>query len=143
MTVRIPGRCLCGAVHFETEFKDGPAFGVCHCSMCQHWNGGPGLASEFVRTEFGSAQTLSWYQSSDWAERGFCGTCGSSLFYRLKDMPDVLFIQLGCLDLPDDTHLAEHIFYDEKPAYYDFADQSPRLSGAEFLARMSENQNEK
>ena len=138
MTDRIKGNCLCGGVRFETEFKGAAEYGACHCSMCQHWNGGPGLAGEFVNTGFDSDETLRWFRSSDWAERGFCFTCGSNLFYRLVGMPQLLMIQVGCLDLPDGVTLAEHIFIDEKPDHYDFAGSAPRLTGAEFLARLQD-----
>lgn len=138
MADRIRGHCLCGGVRFETEFKGAHEFGACHCSMCQRWNGGPGLAGEFVNTGFDSDETLRWFRSSDWAERGFCFTCGSNLFFRLVEVPDLWFIQIGCLDLLGDIALVEHIFIEDKPTHYDFADDAPRLSGAEFLARMKD-----
>ncbi len=41
-----------------------------------------------------------WFQSSDLVRRGFCGDCGTPLFY---DIPDTDFINLtlGSLDNPD------------------------------------------
>jgi len=140
MVERIKGDCLCGAVRFETQFKDAHEYGICHCSMCQHWNGGPGHAGEFVKTGFDSDETLRWFPGSEWAERGFCFTCGSNLFYRLVEQSDLCFIQIGCLDLPGDIALVEHIFIEDKPAHYDFADDAPRLTGAEFLARLQDTQ---
>ncbi len=134
--MKTSAQCLCKGVSFEADLGDAPEFGVCHCKMCQRWSGGPGFALEADSVTFRSDQTLTWYASSDWAERGFCGTCGTSLFYRLKADPGQYFIFVGCLDLPDSTTLTEHIFVDEKPAYYDFADDAPRLTGAQFLERI-------
>lgn len=140
MKERMKGHCLCKGVTFEGELKNGAVYGACHCSMCQHWNGGPGLATEMVALTFEGEPSLAWYSSSDWAERGFCSNCGSNLFYRLKSIPDVHFVMVGTLDAPDQLHLEEHIFIDEKPAHYDFSGDAPRLTGAEFLARLQDTQ---
>lgn len=136
----VKGKCLCGGVAFEARFDGAPELGVCHCRMCQVWNGGPGFAGELVGMQFQSDAPLKWYASSDWAERGFCSSCGSNLFFRLKDMPDKYYTHMGCLDLPEGVALAEHIFIDEKPAYYDFRDDAPRFSGEDFLARLEGTQ---
>ncbi|MEQ9349203.1 MAG: GFA family protein, partial [Alphaproteobacteria bacterium] len=80
------GQCLCGAVVFTI---DGPLRPVvtCHCHMCQRFHGGPGpyTAAETAHIRFdGDAppSALTWHRSSDTASRGFCRTCGSSLFWR-------------------------------------------------------------
>ena len=140
MSAPVKGQCLCGGVAFSARFADRAEFGVCHCKTCQRWNGGPGLAGDFVDLDFSSSATLKWYDSSDWGQRGFCGACGANLFFRLKEHPDAYFIQIGCLDLPDGADLAEHIFIDAKPDYYDFKDSAPRLTGAQFLARFEDNE---
>nr|WP_321439512.1 GFA family protein [uncultured Hyphomonas sp.] len=136
MAERMKGRCLCGAVQFEGTLKDGAEFGVCHCSTCQHWNGGPGLATEMDGMNISGESHVTWYASSEWAERGFCAGCGSNLFYRLKENRDLYFVQVGCLDEPGRLTLAEHIFVEEMPGHYDFTGNAPRLTGAEFLARL-------
>ena len=33
---------------------------------------------------FEGEENISVFESSEWAERGFCKECGSHLFYRLK-----------------------------------------------------------
>jgi len=73
-----------------------------------------------------SESTLSWYQSSDRAERGFCTNCGSSLFYRPIDS-DHVSVAMGALDRPTGTHLRRHIFVADKGDYYDIADGLPQL----------------
>ncbi|MEQ9448085.1 MAG: GFA family protein, partial [Rhodospirillaceae bacterium] len=63
-------------------------FGACHCGTCRKWGGGPLLAvdcGEHVTID--GEENVSIYQSSDWAERGFCGKCGTHLFYRLTQQP--------------------------------------------------------
>ena len=43
----------------------------------------------------------------------------------------------GSLDAPPGIAIAEHIFVEEKPAYYDFADEAPRVTGAEVFERFT------
>ena len=38
------GTCLCGAV--EVVAGDATQIGLCHCSMCRRWTGGPFFAVE-------------------------------------------------------------------------------------------------
>lgn len=74
------------------------------------------------------------YRSSPWAERGFCGRCGSNLFFHY--LPAGSHGLLAGL-FPDDAlePLAEEIFIDEKPAYYAFAGEAEKLTGAEVMAQ--------
>jgi len=82
--------------------------------------------------------TLIWYRSSDWADRGFCATCGSSLFYRLSAQPDYIVVAAGAMDEPGAfTRIDSHIFVDEKPGFYEFADDAPRRTGAEVIAEFT------
>ena len=90
--------------------------------------------------EFQREDTLAWYKSSDWAQRGFCVNCGSSLFYRMKHEGAHWAVLVGSLDLPDGHTIDEEIFVDEKPDYYDLAGVRPRLTGAETIARFNESQ---
>ena len=65
-----------------------------------------------------------WYQSSDFARRGFCGTCGSTLFW---DGPGPeLAVMAGSLDGDPGVRLAGHIFCADKAVYYDIADDLPK-----------------
>jgi hypothetical protein len=47
--------------------------------------GGPALTIEGgSEAQLQGEEFVSVYNSSDWAERGFCKSCGTHLFYRLK-----------------------------------------------------------
>lgn len=131
MTDTYKGRCLCGAV--QVEGRGAVETAICHCQMCRRWHGGPGIAANFSDgIQILSGETnIGWYESSEWAARGFCKTCGSTLFYRLKSAPDELSGEAGTFDLPDDVPVKEHYFIDEKPGFYDFTDTAPRLTGQE------------
>jgi len=133
MTDAIKGQCLCGEVQFEVDQVD--ELDVCHCHMCRRWTGGPYIGAD-VRggVTLIQAATLTWYESSDWAKRGFCKTCGASLFYKLKADDTFWSIAGGALDLPDGLSISKEIFVDEKPDYYILAGEQKKLTGPEFLA---------
>ena len=83
-TIQASGSCLCGATKFTASAAK-VHIGACHCKMCRQWAGGPYMAVECgTDVEFESEDSLAVYQSSKWAERGFCKQCGSHLFYRFK-----------------------------------------------------------
>lgn len=119
------GSCLCGAIEVIAPEQD--EISLCHCSMCRRWSGGPMLAVhcgegvQFV----GSVPTA--YRSSDWAERGFCGTCGTHLFYHLISS-DAYILPAGIFQ-DQGFRLTSQIFIDEKPGFYDFSNSTPKLTG--------------
>jgi len=123
----ITGGCLCGGVKFEI---DGPLRGVvnCHCTMCQKLNGGFGGHTRAKTTDvkFISDESLKWYNSSPIAKRGFCSTCGASLFWNPAG-EDTTSILAGVLDLPTNLMTAGHIFVEEKPDYYEITDNLPQF----------------
>jgi len=136
---RINGECLCGEVKFKTRLPH--HIDACHCKMCQKWAGAVFVGADFRKADdviFISEATLKWYESSDWAKRGFCTTCGSSLFYRLKDQDDFWAVCAGALDLPSGQTLGKEIFIDEKPDLYSLAGNHPKLTGAEFFAALEQ-----
>jgi hypothetical protein len=131
---RIEGHCLCGGVTVRaTPVRRNVE--ACHCTMCRRWSGIAFLGLMCgTEVEIEGEDRVVRYRSSEWAERGFCGTCGSSLFYH--------YLPLGTYGFtaglfPDDAlePLAEEIFVDEKPGYYAFAGDSAKLTGAEVLAK--------
>ncbi|NIA71104.1 GFA family protein [Pelagibius litoralis] len=130
---KMTGHCLCGAVKITVtgEHKDA---GVCHCGMCRRWSGGPAMALDVGQDiEIEGRENVTAYRSSDWAERGFCKTCGSNLYYRIVEA-DSYVIYAGILDGQDSLTLKSQIFIDEKPAFYDFANQTQNMTGAEVFA---------
>ncbi|MBX9844064.1 MAG: GFA family protein [Xanthobacteraceae bacterium] len=127
------GGCLCGAVRFTATPKDHNV-GVCHCSMCRRWAAGPFFAMECEGAVKVADETqLGVYRSSEWAERCFCKKCGSVLFYRLVGK-DFWAISAEALDDRGSFSLASQIFIDEKPGYYEFANKTHNMTGAEVFA---------
>ena len=129
------GKCLCGAVTF-TASNINPEMHACHCAMCRRWTGGPNLSLQTGRVTFNSgADLIKRYSSSEWAERGFCGECGSNLFYRMKGQDDYI-MTLGSFDDSAGFHLHGEIYIDSKPSCYAFAGDHSRMTEAEFMASM-------
>lgn len=107
---------------------------ICHCSMCQRWGGAfyAGVKGETV--SISGDEAVSVYRSSPWAERAFCGTCGSNLWFRFLPTGNRSFLA-GLFDLPQGFGIEQQIFVDEKPDWYDLVQESPTLTGEEIIAQ--------
>lgn len=127
------GSCLCGSVHIKVVLISSKT-NACHCRMCRIWGGGP-----FMAINCGSNITIegeeyiSTFNSSDWAERGFCSKCGTHLFYRLRridqySVPAGLFDDQGCIEMES------QFFIDKKPSYYSFSNSTIELTEAQVFA---------
>jgi hypothetical protein len=123
------GSCLCGAVKFEVEGSLS-SVEACHCSMCRKWTGHFLASTEVPRTglKIHHADSVSWFHSSEKVRRGFCSTCGASLFFDPldKEKHDWIGISMGAFDKPTGTELALHIFVAEKGDYYEITDELPK-----------------
>lgn len=111
------GSCLCGAVKYEAQnLRDVLA---CHCVQCRKQTGNYMAATAAANADFMLTEQrgLKWYRSSATAERGFCGECGSVLFWR-GDGLDYISITAGSIDGPTDLKLSGHIYCDFAGDYY-------------------------
>lgn len=108
------GRCLCGACSFSLI---GPAnwVGHCHCQSCRK-----ATASAFttwVGQENGrwhiEADRLVTFSSSVGVMRGFCGFCGSQIFYESDRFPNERHFYAALLDKPDLRQPTAHYHRDE------------------------------
>ena len=71
----------------------------------------------------------STYRSSDWAERGFCPTCGTHLFYHL--LPSNEYILPAGIFQDQEFRLTSEIFIDEKPVFYELKNDTHKMTGEE------------
>ncbi len=130
------GSCLCKSVKFSffSEYKH---FDACHCSICRKWGGGPVFTvnaqgdSVFEGEEF-----ITLFESSTWAERGFCSKCGTHLFYRLKDKSFCNF-NLGIIDGHEEYEFTVQIYTDAKPHNYDFANKTKMMTEQDVIDAFS------
>jgi hypothetical protein len=110
---RATGRCLCGAVRYEVR---GPLRDilVCHCVECRRWTGHVGAFSATLEDDLVLLDdaALRWVESPESdrrARRGFCGECGSSLFWKAAD-GDRINVAVGTLDRPTGLAIGGHWF---------------------------------
>lgn len=130
------GRCLCGAVKFTAQNVETDHH-ACHCATCRRWQGGsPFFAAHCESVVFEEDGALARYESSPWAKRGFCRTCGTTLFYYLVP-GDRYMISVGAFDDQAPFRLVREIFIDHKPEGYAFVGDHPRWDEAETFARLS------
>lgn len=142
--MKLNGKCLCGAVRYSIE-KDSAEVGACHCKMCQAWSGGVFLGVQAAKEEatLEGEENLTIFASSEWAERGFCAKCGSSLFYRVTapgPMNGEFHFGAGTLDNWGDLKLSGEIFIDRKPAGYEFAGNLPKKTAEEIFALFAQSE---
>jgi hypothetical protein len=123
------GCCLCGAVRYAVRGPLRPVVN-CHCSQCLRFHGHHGAYSGAPWAKVAiSGESLRWFRSSEMARRGFCGICGSSLFFD-KDGRDFVAIAAGTLDRPTGLSTVRHIFTAERADYYEITDGLEQLPGS-------------
>lgn len=119
------GGCLCGQVRYDIGAQMRPVI-ACHCTQCRKTSGHHVAASSVDRSAIAIRGDVTWYASSDTARRGFCGICGSNLFW---DGPgQSLSIFVGALDGDSGLEMAGHIFCDDKGDYYEICDGLPQAA---------------
>ena len=129
-TISGQSACLCGSVKI-TATKINPNFSACHCDTCRKWGGAPYFSLRCgVDVKIEGAENITRYESSAWAFRGFCSSCGTHLFYQIKEtgeynMPVGLFLNLEGLKM-------EMQYYsDQRPDYYCFSNETREMTKAE------------
>jgi hypothetical protein len=120
--LRASGRCLCGAVQYQLR---GPIREVvnCHCGQCLRSHGHFAAYTRLERADFVLTEDrgLKWYRSSDFARRGFCRDCGSSLFWEPSRSGEIS-VAAGTIDPPTGLKTIRHIFVADKGDYYEITD---------------------
>lgn len=113
------GGCLCGAVRYSVQGEMRPVV-ACHCSQCRKTSGNYVTASAVLKANLSveGADSVTWFRSSEQAQRGFCSVCGSNLFWR-RDDGDYISMMAGTIDGPTGLRTAAHIFLDDKGDYYE------------------------
>ena len=112
------GHCLCGAVRFEVD--GAPAYLCqCHCTMCRLGVGATPVAWATFRRQGLRllAGQPTWFQSSPEARRGFCATCGASLFFENSKFPEEVDVTIGSLERADDMAPTMHIWVPSRAAW--------------------------
>jgi hypothetical protein len=124
----VSGRCICGAVAFEVR---GPLRDVlfCHCTECRRWAGHAfaATAARVADLHFTEERGLRWIDSPDSehdARRGFCGECGSSLFWQAPGS-ERISLAAGSLDAPTGIGTRGQIWTRSAGDYYELDKSVP------------------
>nr|WP_268821683.1 GFA family protein [Octadecabacter dasysiphoniae] len=128
------GRCLCGDVRITVDGDYIAAIGACHCIMCQRNNGVVFAAFEASADAVSATGPVRTYASSEFAERTFCGTCGSPLWLRdtkgtyasAYELMPGLFADAAAFPL------ISEIYHDRAPAYVTLAGDHRRMTRADY-----------
>lgn len=126
-TPPVIGGCLCGAVRYEIT---GPLRNVinCHCSKCRRFHGHTGAYTSVRREHLRLVRDdgLRWYRSvadeTPNVHRGFCGSCGSSLFWDPRGSGETIAVAAGSLDDAGGLKTLGHVWVSQKAGYYDITD---------------------
>ena len=97
----LTGGCLCGAVRFEVTEPPVSA-SYCHCTRCQRRTGTAASAQARVapgsfRITQGEELVRGWVPPAGFAKE-FCSACGSALWSRSPDDPEIVSVRLGAFD---------------------------------------------
>ena len=118
-SVNLKGSCLCGSIEYQIT---GYARNIinCFCKQCRKTSGHYVAATRVSKDDFtlNEQSTLSWFESSPNAFRGFCSQCGSNLFWD-NVMNNEISIMAGTLDTPTGLETIENIFVDSASDYYE------------------------
>ena len=126
--VTFEGGCLCGQVRYRAE-ADPEDTGHCHCSSCRKATGA--AFSTFIWV---TADKLTWmgeepkaYRSSDVARRGFCPTCGTTIYFQYDEERSKGWdIHVGSLDDPGAVIPRSHVWYPGHVKWLTLIDDLPR-----------------
>ncbi len=127
MSARLEGACLCGKVTFIV--RDPEVMGTCHCTRCQRWTG-TGSATVFVvadtNFEFTKGKELvKRYAEDKFANRDFCGNCGSGLYAVGGDK---LYVGAGLFRGAHEFKPGFHIQVANKAPWEAIGDDAPQFA---------------
>ena len=115
------GRCLCGAVRYESAV-DPQVVAHCHCTDCRK-SSGTGHCTHLVIPEdgFEVVGELRFYEraadSGNVVSRGFCPNCGSPVLSTNSGMPGVVFPRASSLDDPEIAKPTVTVYASRAPSW--------------------------
>ena len=123
------GNCLCGAVRFSAQLP--PKWVAhCHCTRCQRAHGAAvvtwaGFEAAAVSID-DSTQSLRWHVAAAGGSRGFCGQCGSPMFFKSERWAGELHVARALFATPLDCEPQAHVYYNTHADWLQVADQLPK-----------------
>lgn len=133
---RRTGKCLCGAVSYSAEVVSDIM--ACHCTQCQRWTGGgPLLSVDVLNMDVSGQEATASHFASEWGERVFCGTCGSTLWWKMRDRP-ISSVAAGTLDDQSGLSVTREIFVDYRPGWLAPFPGASQSTEAEEIAKLQD-----
>ncbi len=129
---KLTGQCLCGAVTIAAT-RINERMRACHCDMCRQQTSMAFASIDVDQETLEVSGPVTRFQSSDWAERAFCATCGSTLWYGTlhdghRNMAAGLFENAG------GATLSLEFFADQCPDGYALAGTHRKMTRDETIA---------
>lgn len=130
------GSCLCGAVHVSVDAPMSK-ISACHCDMCRRWSGSIQMGIEVPETSVTITGPVKTYRSSSFAERAWCETCGSALWFRDFDGRDAGFFEMtpGLFENAGGARLLREVYSDRCPEGYALSGDIERVTKADYEAQ--------
>lgn len=128
----LQGRCMCGAVTVVTTMAK-PMLRVCHCDMCRQQTSGGFVSIANDPQDVTATGPFEIYRSSEWAERAFCRTCGSTLWYGTVH-DGARNLSAGLFDNAGGAPMKLEFFVDKCPQGYAFAGDHKKLTTEDTIA---------
>ena len=129
----ITGRCLCGAVRYQTEAEP-ITTRLCWCRVCQFFAAGNAAVSVCFPSA-GMSITgeprdyMSIADSGNRMHRHFCPTCGTQMFSEAESRPHLIFVRAGTLDDPEIARPVATIWTAKAPSWACIDDSLPSFEG--------------
>ena len=119
------GRCLCGAVSYESACEP-MIVAHCHCVDCRK-SSGTGHCTHIAieRDAFTVTGKIKFYDhpadSGNIVSRGFCPNCGCAVYSKNSGLPDMVFPRASSLDDPERVS-PQMVVYASRAASWDVVD---------------------
>ncbi|EEQ34169.1 DUF636 domain-containing protein [Microsporum canis CBS 113480] len=123
-SVVLQGGCCCKKIRYTSTTLP-KSMSNCFCITCRKISGAPyATFSRFPRSSITWLNELpKYFRSSNFAKRGYCGDCGSTLTYEMDERPDSISLCPGSFDDWDVKgelmKPTDHIFLGEKAVWFD------------------------
>jgi hypothetical protein len=129
----LTGGCLCGGVRFELR-EPLVSAGYCHCTRCQRRTGTAAAVSGRIAP--GSLHVLAGealvhsFVPADGFAKDYCSACGSALWSRDPQNPEVVSVRLGAFDTDPGIRPSYRQFVDDAAPWEPIPDDGlPRFPG--------------
>ena len=132
---KLKGQCLCGAVTVSAVVTS-PYLTACFCDMCRRHTSSVFVGMTPDQDTLVIDGPAKSYRSSDWAERGFCETCGSTLWYGTVH-DGARYLAAGLFDNAGGAQVGIEFFADKCPQGYGLTGDHKRLDEAQTIAHFT------